>query len=95
MVFRGMRIGSLNLYEALGTYWLIATACLIEIWRVEHEANGALLGVLVQEGLDALPVHVGIFWQSQLLGGHVSLRGITRAGGKRRQCLCATSEEWR
>jgi hypothetical protein len=47
MVLGCMGIGPLDLYEAFGTYWLIAAACFIEIRRVKHEADGALLGVFV------------------------------------------------
>jgi hypothetical protein len=47
MMLGRMWIGPLNLYEALGADWLIATARLIEVWRVEHEAYGTLFGVFV------------------------------------------------
>jgi hypothetical protein len=61
MVLGRVRIGSFDLYEALGAYWLVATACLIEIRWVEHEANWTFLSILVQKRLGSLPIDIGIF----------------------------------
>lgn len=61
-MFRRMRIRSLDLYEALRAYGLIATSCLIEIWRIIEEANWAFQNVFVQIGLDRLAINLRFMW---------------------------------
>ena len=94
MVLGWMGIGPLNLYKALGANRLIATARLVEMWRVEHEADGALLGILVQECLDTLSIDIRVLGQIQLLRGHLGLRNVARNRSKRGKGLCPSTEEW-
>jgi hypothetical protein len=44
---RRMRVRSLNLYKAFGTYGLIATSGFIQIRRIINEADGALCRILI------------------------------------------------
>ena len=95
MVLWRMRIWSLDLDEALRAYGLIATTCLVQMWWVVHEADGALGSVLVQESLYPLAVDMGIFGKLHLLWGHIRLRRIAGAGRERSKRFGASTEERR
>jgi hypothetical protein len=47
MVLRLVWIWPLDLYKTFGAYGLVATARLVDIGRIKHEADGAFLCILV------------------------------------------------
>jgi hypothetical protein len=73
VVFRRMRIRSLNLYEAFRADWLITAPCLVEIRRVVKEANGTLGSILVKKRLHRMAMYIWILGKLQFLRSHVLL----------------------
>jgi hypothetical protein len=63
-----MRVRSLDLYETLRAYSLVAAPSLVQIWRVVKKANWALSRVLIQENLDCLAVYVWVLGQLYFSG---------------------------
>ena len=71
MMLWRVRIRPLDLDKALGTYWLIAASSLVEIRRVVEEADRTLGSILVEIGLDRLPIDVRIVGKLYLLRGQL------------------------
>jgi hypothetical protein len=57
-----MRVWPLDLNEAFAAYRLVATPCMVQIWRVGQKTDGTFGCILVQENLDGLPIDEGIMW---------------------------------
>ena len=60
MMFRRMRIWTLDLYKAFRADGLIAAACLVKVWWVVKKADWTFGGILVQICLNRLPVHIRV-----------------------------------
>ena len=82
-----MRVGPLDLHEALGADGLVAAAGAVEVGRVEEEADGALGRVLVQIGLQGLPVDLRVLGQLHLARLHLRVRQASGRGREGRQGL--------
>jgi hypothetical protein len=73
VVFWWMGVWPLDLNKTLGADGLIATARLVKIGWVEHEADGTFGSVLVQKSLDPLTIDIRVYGELQFLWGHVRL----------------------
>ena len=63
MAFGEVRVGTLDLYEALAADSLVATSSVVEVWRVVEEADGAFAALFVQEYLERLSIYKWIVGQ--------------------------------
>lgn len=53
-----MRIRPLYLHKAFRADRLIAAPSSVQIWRVIHKADWALLSIFIQKGLNGLTIYV-------------------------------------
>jgi hypothetical protein len=63
----------LDLNKTFGANGLIATARLVQVGWVEHEADGTFGSILVQKRLDPLAVDIRVYGELQFLRGRVCL----------------------
>jgi hypothetical protein len=72
-MLRWMGIRPLDLYETLGTYWLITASGLVKVWWIIEKANWAFHGIFVQKDLDGLSIDEGILGKLDFAWYHFRL----------------------